>query len=112
MVTENNIAFIHIQISELKARVSKLEAAKGKPGSGACMCKMSPEDREKNCAMMGTTWEAESKTRFPSSALVDHRCPKHGEKAQPALWGRHKDKELQVTYAEWASLGVAWESES
>jgi len=111
-VSDNDIAFIHIQLNELKTRVSKLEGAKGKPGAGTCMCKMSPEDREKSCASTGTTWEAESTTRFPVSALVDHRCPKHGEKAQPALWGRHKDKELHVTYAEWASLGVTWESES
>jgi hypothetical protein len=43
---------------------------------------------------------------FPNreNYLLDHRCPQHGEKAQPAVWGRHKDLELIVTIAQYEVL--------
>lgn len=96
-------------LAELEARVAKLERAQGKPGAGVCICKASPEEREANSVRMGTTWAVDSKSRFATSACLDHRCPIHGEKAQPALWGRHKEKELFVTYAQWTSLGITHE---
>lgn len=55
---------------------------------GDCICRMGP----------GHT--------FPNreNYLLDHRCPQHGEKAQPAVWGRHKDLELIVTIAQYEAL--------
>jgi hypothetical protein len=88
------------------------ERPQGKPGTGACICKGSPEDREHMADMRGSTWATESRGSHPMVALLDHRCPKHGEKAQSALWGRHKELELVVTYAQWTSLGVSWENKS
>lgn len=99
-------------IAELTTRLDMIEVqlAKpiGKPGSGACICQASPEQREKDCVRQSSTWAVESKGRFPISAMLDHRCPQHGEKAQPLLWGRHRDKELHVTHAQWASLGIIY----
>jgi hypothetical protein len=37
---------------------------------------------------------------------LDHRCPLHGEKAQPAVWGRHKELELFVAVRTWEILKV------
>lgn len=93
-------------IAEVDTRVEALERARGRPGTGTCICGASPQMREEWAAREGVTWEYQSKSRFPTSALLDHRCPWHGEKAQSALWGRHKDLELVVTYAQWSSLGV------
>jgi hypothetical protein len=36
--------------------------------------------------------------------LLDHRCPVHGEKAEPAVWGRHKEMELLVPVRTWRIL--------
>jgi hypothetical protein len=60
-----------------------------------CICKMSPEHsaRSKDVGLEQL------------NMLLDHRCPKHGEKAQPALWGRHKELELLVTPEQWRVLG-------
>lgn len=64
--------------------------------SKQCICRMRP-DRER------------AHDGYPAdklNSIVDHRCPLHGEKAQPNLWGRHKDLELVVTPLEWDTLGV------
>jgi hypothetical protein len=76
-------------------------AAEGVSGTGVCVCKSSPEERQKHAERMGFTLAA-----MGMNMVLDHRCPHHGEKAQPALWGRHKEKELVVTPAQWLSLGV------
>lgn len=101
-----NVEDLALAIAE---RVRKLEASRGIAGTGACICKASPESVVSELDRMRESWETNSKSRFPKSAWLDHRCPKHGEKAQPTLWGRHKEKELQVTYAQWNSLGVKHE---
>jgi len=46
-----------------------------------CICKMSPDGHN-----------APNQEQF----LLEHRCPKHGEKAQPNVWGRHKELELYI----------------
>lgn len=106
LVSENDLD--HIELRAAIARCMREIVAlrpPGKPGLGSCICKMSPEDREKQCQLQGSSWEKDASSRFPSSALVNHRCPKHGEKAQPDLWGRHKELELVVSHKEWVSLG-------
>jgi hypothetical protein len=94
------------QSSERKADVVRkfLAEAEGTPGNGKCICRASPEERQKHAERMGTTLAAMG-TNI-TNILLDHRCPHHGEKAQPAIWGRHKEKELLVTPAQWLSLGV------
>jgi hypothetical protein len=68
-------------------------------GSNSCICQISPERY------------AERVQQFPDmrdqvNMILDHRCPLHGEKAQTAVWGRHKEPELVVTGNQWSSLGV------
>lgn len=76
----------------------------GKPGSGECICDQSPETLRRTCE---ERWfEPFGTTR--ANMILDHRCPKHGEKAQPALWGRHKVKTLSVTPTQWLSLGITY----
>jgi len=106
---EGELHVLQQRVKVLEMDVSKLIRAGGAPGTGACICKASPESVVSNLARMHEKWETNAKSRFPSSAMLDHRCPKHGEKAQPAVWGRHKEKELLVTYAQWSSLGVTHE---
>lgn len=72
-----------------------------KPGTGACICKFSPKTSKEFAARTNTGFE-----HWQGSMTLDHRCTHHGEKAQPALWGRHKTLELVVTPREWLSLGV------
>jgi hypothetical protein len=55
---------------------------------GDCICKMGP----------GHTYPNQLEY------VIDHRCPKHGEKAQPAVWGRHKELELVVTVDQYNAL--------
>jgi hypothetical protein len=86
------------QLTALDLRVKALERPIGKPGTGECICKMRP-DRDRH--RQGYTDDLNS--------VVDHRCPWHGEKAQPKLWGRHSIKELMVTPEQWRSLGVNYE---
>lgn len=69
-----------------------------------CICTASPEAREAMSQTSNSSWEVDSKGPFPLMAMLDHRCPKHGEKAQPGVWGRHKEKELLVTYDQWLAL--------
>jgi hypothetical protein len=59
-----------------------------------CICKLRP-DRDRT----GDVADA-------LNSVVDHRCPLHGEKAQPGVWGRHKELELVITPAEWDALRV------
>lgn len=70
-------------------------------GTNKCICSMPPDrERTRNGHVVDEL-----------NSVVDHRCPVHGERAQPALWGRHKDLRLIVTPAEWDSLGVATSEE-
>ena len=73
----------------------------GTPGTGACICQHPPA---KFLQMWGTV-KIEPRE---GTMILDHRCPEHGEVAQPALWGRYKTKELQVTREQWNSLGVEY----
>lgn len=79
--------------------------APGEAGTGACICKISPEAFVRHCDHL-----QESPKVARGVMSLDHRCPHHGEKAQPVVWGRHKEKELCVTWAQWDSLGVRRES--
>lgn len=78
-----------------------LDTAEGKPGTGVCICPNSPDRVREMAELWHETFET-----IKLSILLDHRCPHHGEKAQPTLWGRHKEKVLEVRAAEWLSLGV------
>lgn len=79
-----------------KVTADFLKRAEGTAGSGVCICGMPPDrDRTRNGVLVDDL-----------NSRLDHRCPHHGEKAQPLLWGRHKTHELLVTPAQWDSLGV------
>lgn len=69
---------------------------------GACICLTTPEQASAANLRMMTS----SKDPHGAKAMLDHRCPHHGEKAQPALWGRHKELVLMVLMHEWESLSV------
>lgn len=73
------------------------------PGTGACVCPNSPE----RVRQMAELWH-ETFDTVKLNIILDHRCAHHGERAQPTLWGRHKEKELVVTAAQWNSLGVTY----
>lgn len=45
-----------------------------------CICKMGPGHNYPN----------------QENYVIDHRCPLHGEHAQPQVWGRHKELELVI----------------
>lgn len=75
----------------------------GTPGTGACICPSSP-DRVRHMAEL---WHETFET-VKLNILLDHRCGHHGEKAQPGLWGRHKEKVLEVKAAEWLALGITY----
>lgn len=77
----------------------RITHADGKPGSGECICKLRPD---RNRMGVGGTMDT-------LNSSLDHRCPLHGEKAQPALWGRHTELELIVTPEQWDALGVTYE---
>lgn len=98
--------FLETEVEALKKKLIPI----GKPGTGACICPASPEHRLREMERMG---EALS-TRYHrhNDAVLDHRCPKHGEKAQPAVWGRHKELQLGVTFKEWESLSVSYEEQT
>lgn len=79
-------------------------------GSGKCICSFSPEKQEKWAKSQGYQGWVDRATKDAAGvATVDHRCPAHGEKAQPALWGRHKQLTLHVTAVEWDSLGIKYD---
>ena len=68
----------------------------GEIGTGTCICKSAPDrNRYRNGTLVDDL-----------NSNLDHRCPHHGETAQPAIWGRHKELTLYVTPAEWDSLGI------
>lgn len=59
-----------------------------------CICGLDPDrDRSKNQDDLNT--------------LLDSRCPKHGRKAQPAVWEDRKGGELVVTPKQWEVLRSA-----
>lgn len=91
------------RLADLEKRLAALERAKGQQGTGACICKASPESTRKSAERSGCTL-----VEYGINLCIDHRCPHHGEKAQPAVWGRFKDKELFVTPRQWESLGVTY----
>jgi putative sterol carrier protein len=70
-------------------------------GTGACICRQSPATVREAAKHFSMAFEL-----MERDMRLDHRCSHHGEKAQPALWGRHKELELSVTPAQWLSLGV------
>ena len=80
-----------------------IKGAKSSPGTGACICGVSPERLQATADRAGCTMDS-----YGSTMILDHRCPHHGEKAQPAVWGRHKEKELIVTPSQWKSLGITY----
>jgi hypothetical protein len=84
--------------------IRKFVDACGTPGSGACVCQWSPEKARAHCAHLKETFEA-----YEGNLILDHRCDKHGEKAQPKLWGRNKTLELHVTSRQWLALGVEYD---
>lgn len=94
------------RIAKLEKRLAAFERQVGKPGTGECFCRKSPEwvlkQMERVCE------PPEFKYVSHNDMLLDHRCPVHGEKAQPAVWGRHKDFELSVTFKQWESLSVTY----
>lgn len=89
------------QSGELFANIKAdfIKTAEGTPGTGACICKHPPDWWRRNDGM-------DDQRLGGYSMVFDHRCEKHGEKAQPALWGRNRTLELTVTQAVWDSLGV------
>jgi hypothetical protein len=95
-----------LDLIELTKRVAALERAAGQKGNGACFCRASPAARWREGVRV-----VEDPRLARVHILLDHRCPHHGEKAQPALWGRHKEKELQVTWPQWDSLGIVYNPE-
>lgn len=95
-----------LDLAELTKRVAALERQAGQKGTGECICKGSPAWRWRECYR--TVEDPRGGGAKHCNLILDHRCPQHGEKAQPALWGRHKDKELLVTWAEWDSLGICY----
>lgn len=96
-----------LDLLTLSKRVAALERQAGQKGTGVCICKVSPAIRWREAHRM----IEDPRASRHSDLFIDHRCPHHGEKAQPALWGRHKEKELQVKWAEWDSLGIAYTPE-
>ena len=64
-----------------------------------CICAITPEQAAHQ-------QEVNPSDTYPMKALLDHRCPEHGEKAQPAVWGRHKELMLPVSVEEWRVLHV------
>lgn len=95
-----------LDLIELTKRVAALERQAGQKGSGACVCRASPAARWREGVRC-----IEDPRLARVHILLDHRCPHHGEVAQPVLWGRHKEKELQVTWVQWDSLGIAHNAE-
>lgn len=71
----------------------------GIQGTGACICSIPPKYVLEHRA--GLEWAKEH-----INLDLDHRCPRHGETAQPGLWGRHKELKLIVSWKEWESLGI------
>lgn len=98
---------IEEQIKDILKRLSALEKPPGKPGTGVCICQQSPDMLRR----MAANWN-EPIEKVNANMLLDHRCAKHGEKAQPTLWGRHKELQLSVTWAQWESLGVTYDEPS
>jgi len=92
-------------VQALIHRVEILEAH-GVRGTGACICRRNPKSLLADCER----W-MELPAITKSVMVFDHRCPEHGERAQPRLWGRHKEKELTVTWAQWDSLGITYEAQ-
>lgn len=90
-----------VAIRALQKRVAALELGlpRGTPGTGACICFNTEDVIQRKHTV--EEWLAKG-----YNIRLDHRCAHHGQLAQPALWGRHKDLSLLITFAEWNSLGV------
>lgn len=95
------------RLADIEKRLVALERAEGKKGTGACICKASPALQWRSAFRM--IEDPRASKHYP--LMLDHRCAHHGEEAQPKLWGRMKDKELLVTWAQWDSLGIAYTPE-
>lgn len=95
------------RLADIEKRIAALERGAGKAGNGSCICIASPFQRWREAFRMVEDPRA-NKIEKHYRPILDHRCPHHGEKAQPKLWGRHKEKTLQVSWAEWDSLGICY----
>jgi len=78
-----------------------LETANVVPGTGECICDVPPK---RLLSHPDPEWAKKNQ-----NLSLDHRCAIHGEKAQPAVWGRHKELQLSVPWNVWESLGVSRE---
>lgn len=97
-----------VEIEEL-ARLIVEDPRIGSTGDGCCICAASPDWQEQSAKRMGfDSWLDESKKGRAGEAQLDHRCPWHGEQAQPRLWGRNRTLVLSVSAKQWASLGVVY----
>jgi len=96
-------------VSDLQARVAKLEA-NGVRGTGECICQISPAQSQRSMERM-LEWPGQ-RYSVHNNMLFDHRCPMHGEKAQRAVWGRHKELHLSITWKQWESLGISYDKTS
>lgn len=84
--------------------VRKFVDACNTPGSGACICQWPPEKARVHCEQTYQAFEV-----YGGALILEHRCDKHGERAQPKLWGRNKTLELHVTPKQWLALGVEYD---
>lgn len=91
-------------VTDLRKRVEALERAQGTAGTGECICPISPEASQRTAERM-LEWPY-LRHNDSHDMLFEHRCSVHGEKAQPAVWGRHKELTLSVPWEVWESLGV------
>lgn len=92
-----------MDLEKLEKRIAALESAVGIRGTGACICPYSPEVAQRSAERRGLNLRSAM-----TNMDLDHRCPVHGEKAQPVLWGRHRERRLAVTPHQWESLGVIY----
>lgn len=96
------------EVRELAGLIATVDPI-GQRGNGGCICTATPAWQEQSAKRMGfESWLDEAKKGRAGVAQLDHRCPEHGERAQPRLWGRHKTLVLEVSAKEWNSLGVTY----
>lgn len=74
--------------------------------TGECICPRSPDSAMAEARRMQISWPPIGSEEKHFMLILDHRCPHHGEKVQPAVWGRHRELELFVTGRQWQSLCV------
>ena len=94
------------RIAELEKQMTQAMQV-GYRAPGPCFCPASPAARQTHMERM-REWPDQ---RFNESweLILDHRCPEHGERAQPRVWGRHRELVLRVNFRVWESLSVNYE---